>query len=170
VNLTKYALILVVNLMLVATSVAAESPGTNQTDNGFAPGLLLMLLVVVLAVLVLIGFGMAVGTVCIACAAIFVALGVVSSSALVALWKRRFSAGLRALHYQLSALIGLPCGIGVFWAGCLLLNLQLRHRYILAVGSLIGVTMGVLMAFILDRFCRFLFRRFFPTTSSQISS
>src|SRR5471030_1719351 len=129
---------LILFLMLTFVRSAAAATDTPP-DDGFDPGLLFAALFFGAVLLVLVGIGIVVGLACLACAAIFVALGVVSSSALVALFRRRFSAGLRALHYQLSALVGLPCGIGVLWLGCSLFDVHIRHRYILAIGAAIGI-------------------------------
>ena len=57
------------------------------------------------------------------------------------------------------ALVGLPCGIGVLWLGCSLFDVHIRHRYILAIGAAIGIVAGVIIAFILDRFFRFVYHR-----------
>ena len=112
-------------------SAAASTAMLSQAippDNGFDPGLLFVALFFGAVFLILVGIGIVVGLACLACAGIFVALGIISSSALVAIFSRRFSVGLRALHYQLSALIGLPCGIGALWLGCLLFDFHLSRN------------------------------------------
>jgi len=151
-------------LVAASAMTASASDTIPPVDDFGSPAVLLLFLLLGAVLLVLVGIGIVVGIACLACAAIFVALGVVSSSALVALFRRRFSAGLRALHYQLSALVGLPCGVGALWLGCLLFDVHIRHRYILAIGSAIGIVAGVIIAFILDRFFRFVYRRFLTTT------
>ena len=157
--------------MFTVTVVASTATlsQTVQSDNGFAPGLLFAVFFFCAVLLVLIGIGIAVGFACLACAAVFLGLGVISSSALIAIFRRRFSAGLRALHYQVLALVGLPCGIGALWLSCLLFSVHIRHRYILAIGSAIGITAGIVIAFILDRFFRLVYRRLTRTTGLQVS-
>ena len=83
-----------------------------------------------------------------------------ASSALIAILGRRLSTGFRALHYQVLALIALPCGIGLLWLSCALFDFHLRHRYILAIGSGVGILAGISIGYILDRFMRFVYRRF----------
>jgi hypothetical protein len=149
--------------------VVAEAADTLPPDDGFDPALLFVALFFGAVFLVLVGIGIIIGLVCVAFAAVFVALGVVSSSALIAILRRRFSAGFRALHYQVLALIALPCGIGALWLGCVLFEFHLRHRYILAIGSAVGILAGISIAYVLDLFIRFIYRRFIPKSDSQLS-
>ena len=153
---------------MTAVVAAAEVADAIPPDDDFAPGLFFGALFIVAVLLVLIGIGIVIGLVCAACAAAFVALGIVSSSALVAILRRRFSAGFRALHYQLLAVIALPCGIGVLWLGSALFEFHLRHRYVLLIGSAIGIMAGICIAFILDRFVRFAYRRFVPASELSL--
>lgn len=156
--------------LMLAFAWSAAASTTTPPDDGFDPGPLFVALLFVAVLLVLIGIGIVVGLACLACAGIFVALGVVSSSALVALFRRRFSAGLRALHYQLLALLGLPCGVGALWLGCSLFDVHVRHRYIVATGSATGIVAGAIIAFILDRFFRFVYHRFMLATGLRAST
>jgi hypothetical protein len=159
----------IASIAMTSVVVAAETADTLPPDDGFDPLLLFVALFFGAVFLVLVGIGIIIGLVCVACAAVFVALGVVSSSALIAILRRRFSAGFRALHYQVLALIALPCGVGVLWLGCALFDFHLRHRYILAIGSVVGILAGISIAYILDRFIRFVYRRFVPASDSHIS-
>ena len=136
-------------------------------DDGFDPALAVLVLFFGAVLFVLIGAGIIVGLVCVACAGVFVGLGIVSSSALIAILSRRFSAGFRALHYQLSAAIALPCGISALWLGSSLCGVHLRNRYIFLAGSAIGIVAGICLAFILDWFVRFVYHRF--TSKSEPS-
>ena len=151
-----------------AVAAAAEVADTIPPDDDFAPGLFFGAIFFVAVLLVLIGIGIVIGLVCVGCAAVFVALGIVSSSALIAILRRRFSAGFRALHYQLLAAIALPCGIGALWLSSALFEFHLRHRYILLIGSAIGIMAGICIASILDRFVRFVYRRFIPASELSI--
>src|SRR5947209_2441933 len=105
---------------MTSVVVSAEAANNLPPDNGFDPGLLFVALFFGAVLLVLVGIGIIMGLVCAVCAALFVALGIVSSSAIIAILRRRFSAGFRALHYQVLALVALPCGIGALWLGCAL--------------------------------------------------
>ncbi len=67
--------------------------------------------------LVLIGIGVVAGVVCVACAGMMVALGMVSTSVLLALLRRQISTGFRALHYQSVILGGLLSGTAAAWSG-----------------------------------------------------
>ena len=156
------ALILFLLGAIAMTAAAATNTVVRAMpqDDGFSPAILFGLLLCIAVFVVLIGIGVVVGFVALVCTAIFVMAGVISLSVLVGMVRRRFSAGLRALHYQVSALISLPAGIGVLWLGCWIFNYHMRHRYIVAVGALIGILAGVAMAFIIDRFFRMVSRRF----------
>ena len=137
---------------LILVQLFAQAGGV---DDDFSPGLFFGVIFFGVILLVLIGVGIVVGLVCLACAATLAALGIVSTSAVVAIANRRFVSGLRALHYQLLALVGLPCGIVVFWFGCVLFHFPINHRHILLAGSGIGVLAGLVIAFVFDRLFRF---------------
>lgn len=154
------------------TAAASTPLLSDAAPPGSTPAAVFVMVLYCIVMLVLIGIGIVLGLAFLICAAVFAALGIISSSALIALYRRRFSAGLRALHYQLSALVGLPCGIGALWLDCLLFDVHLRHRYILAAGSVIGILAGIAIAFILDRFFRFIYRRLmkpFGLRASELS-
>lgn len=145
---------------MTAVAVAAEVANTIPPDDDFAPGLFIGALFIGAVLLVLTGIGIIIGFVCVACTVVFIAIGIVSSSALIAILRQRFSAGFRALHYQLLAVIALPCGVGALWLASALFEFHLRHRYILLIGSAVGIMAGSCVAFVLDRFVRFAYRRF----------
>jgi hypothetical protein len=141
--------------LVVLTS--AESAPTEVLPD---PGPLFIILLFGGACLVLIGVGIVLALAGLALSALLVAFGIVSTSALVALMHRRVSSGLRALHYQLFALIAAPCGVVVLGFGVWLFHLHLRHRYILLFGLLAGVGAGIATAFLFDRIARLFYRRF----------
>ena len=150
---------------LMTTSAMAASDTVPPADDFGSPVALFVLAAVML---VLVGMGIVISLTFLACTAIFVGLGVISSSALVALFRRRFSSGLRALHYQLLALIGLPCGAGTLWLACSLFDVQIRQRYILAIGGAIGIVAGIIMALILDWSFRFVYHRFMSASGLRV--
>jgi hypothetical protein len=155
----KLILVLMFTFVMGAAASTAVLSQPAPPDNGFAPGLLFAVVLIGAVFLVLIGIGIVIGLACL-----------ISTSALVALFLQRFSTGLRALHYQLSGLVGLPCGIGILWLGCSLFDVHIRHRYILVIGSVIGVIAGIIIAFILDQFFRFVYRRFIQASGLRVST
>jgi hypothetical protein len=134
------------------------APPYDPTDD-FSPGLGLFALVAVMVVLILVGVGVAIAGLILASMAVIVSLGIVSSSALLAIYRRRFASGLRVFHYQVSAVATAPAGIGTLALGSYLLNLSLNNREILVVGSVAGICGGLLLAFALDRMVTWGFRR-----------
>ncbi len=138
----------------------AETPAYPDPEDDFNPGLLIFVVFFCSGVLFLVGFGAVVGGFLAMVIATAVAIGVVSSSALVAIVNRRFSSGFRALRYQITALAVLPCGVGAVWLGAKLLNINLASPHVIATGSITGIAAGVLMAWILDRFTLFAIHRF----------
>lgn len=144
---------------MTAAVTAGEVVRTVPVDDGPDPGLLIFALLMLAVVMVLIGIGIVIGLLCIACAGAMIALGVLSSSALVALLRGRLSDGCRALHYQTLAVLGVPLGIGVFWLGGTLYGVSLQPRLILILGSAVGVLAGLGIAALLEAGARFAYRR-----------
>ena len=152
-------------LSLLSVEVAPSSP----PDEGFFPVMLFVTLCVAVVCLVFVGIGIAIGFVCAAAAAALVGLGILSSSALVAIWQRRFSAGWRALHYQVCAALGVPGGVGLLCLGSHLFALDFSARRVLLVGALAGTVGGLGLGAALDGFGRFAgrhLRRMFPLSRS----
>lgn len=156
----------VASFTMTSVCAAAEVAGAVPPEDDFAPGLFIGALFICVVLLVLIGVGIVIGIVCAACATAFVGLGIISSSAFVAILRRRFSAGFRALHYQLSAVIGWPCGISALWLGRALFEFPLRNRDLLIFGSAGGILAGICLAFGLDRLVRLAYRRLIPVSRS----
>jgi len=151
-----------VNVMVSLPLCLIADADLSPPDNDFSPAVFFIVLCVFAVCLVIIGIGIVIGLVCAAVTAVLAALGIVSFSAMVALWQRRFSAGLRALHYQLcalAALAALPAGVGLLWLGSDLLGFHLRHRHILLAGVAGGAAAGLLVAAALDWFGRFAWQR-----------
>lgn len=148
-------------LFLFATVAlgATDSPHIDPSDD-FSQMLFAFALVGICIVLFLVGVGIVVAAVVAISAAILVALGIVSSAAFVGILRRRFSSGLRAFHYQLFAVATIPAGIGALWVGSHFFTTHLRHRDILAIGSLAGICGGLLLAFAFDRLAGIAYRHF----------
>ena len=148
-------------LLLFATIAfgATDSPPIDPSDD-FSPMLFAFALVGICIVLFLVGVGIVVAAVVAISAAILVALGIVSSAAFIGVLRRRFSSGLRALHYQACAVATIPAGVGALWLGSHFFTTHLRHRDILAIGSVAGICGGLLLAFAFDRLAGIAYRHF----------
>jgi hypothetical protein len=154
----KLASLLLFLWLTVALGVT-DRPPMDPSDD-FAPGLALFALFAIMVIFILIGLGVVIGAVIVASLAAVAALGIVSSSALLGLYRRRFVSGLRAFHYQICAAAALPGGVGALWLGAHLFNISLRHREIIAIGAIAGICGGLVLAFVFDRLAGLVYRRF----------
>ena len=154
----KPAILLLFLLAAIALG-ATDEPPIDPGDD-FSPMLFAFVLIGICIVLILIGVGIVITAIVAISTAILTALGIVSSAAFIGILRRRFSSGFRALHYQLFAVTALPAGIGALWLGSHFLTTNLRHRDILAIGSIAGICGGLLLAFAFDRLASFAYRRF----------
>lgn len=111
-------------------------------------------------VLVLVGVGVVIAAVIVASLAALALAGVVSTSLLVGLYRRRVSSGLRMLGFQLGALGGAPAGVGLLW---LIDHVRggaaLGTAGVIVVGALAGAAGGLLLVWLLDRLVLVLARR-----------
>lgn len=122
--------------------------------DDFSPMLGLMAILgilVMLVVLVVLGICLAVAAITAVCLLALVALGILSTSALTGILRRRFSSGLRALHYQACAAIALPVGAALAWLAVWLFDSSSHLPIALAIGALSGICAGLTIAHILDR-------------------
>ena len=78
-------------------------------------------------------------------------LGMLFTSALTGIVRRKFSSGLRALHYQAYAVIALPVGAGLAWLAVRLFGSPSQLPVALVIGALSGICAGLTIAYILDR-------------------
>lgn len=145
--------------MGAALGATGSLPAEEYIDDGPDPGLGLMLLLAVLLVLVLVGVGLVVGLFALAVLAIFTALGVISSSVLLGLYRQRFSSGLRAFHYQICALAAFPAGMAALWLATRLFELPLRLRYVATLGGCAGICGGLVVAYGFDRLGLWIYTR-----------
>ena len=156
--------------LLVFSTWAIGATNEQSIDMGddFSPMCFALFLIVVLIALILVGVGIALTVIFAVFSALFAALGIVSSAAITGILRKRFSSGLRALHYQVCAVLSLPVAIGFLWIGTHLFSLHLRIRNVLALGSLAGIIGGLLLAFALDRIAYFVYNRFIlPSISNK---
>ena len=107
-------------------------------------------LVFFVVALVLVGIGIAIGTIACIIATVLVGLGVISSSFFVALRAGRPSAGFRAFLLQCGVLAGIPAGAVCAWLGVHFFAAAGGELPILIYGALGGALAGVIVALMLD--------------------
>ena len=146
-------------LMFASVAVGATDPGTMDPNDDFSPMLLPIAFLGVCIMLIVVGVGIVIGLTIIASIAVLTALGIVSTATLIGLARRRFSSGLRALHYQVMAVAAMPAGIGIAWLSAHFRFTHFSGREILVTGSIGGVIGGLLFAFALDRLAKLVYRR-----------
>ena len=147
-------------LLLFATiSLGATDQPTIDPSDDFSPMCFAFVLIAFCVVAFLVIVSIASAAISVACAAILIGLGILSSAALVGVLRRRFSSGLRALHYQICAVAGLPVGVATLWLGSLFFSAHLRHRDIFLVGSIAGIFSGLILAFAFDRLASIIYHR-----------
>ncbi len=147
-------------LVLVLAKVAlGADDGQMEPRDDFSLMLFVIAFIAMCVVLFLVGVGIVAAAVAVASAAVLIALGIVSSSAVIGIFRRRFSSGFRALHYQLFAVAALPAGIGACWLITHFGNASLGLGGILGIGSVAGLCGGLLLAFVLDRLAGFGYRK-----------
>lgn len=154
----KPAILLLFLFVTVALGTTDDLP--IDTSDEIGPLVIPIVLIFLCILLFLVGVGIVVAATVAISAAIFTALGIVSSAAFIGILRRRFSSGFRALHYQLFAVAAMPAGIGALWLGSHLFTTHLRHRDILAIGSVAGICGGLLLAFAFERLAAYAYRRF----------
>ena len=152
----------VLGILLFLTSSAFAQAAEAPLDPGddFSPMLFLMAVLAILVMLVVLGICLAVAAITAVCLLVLIALGIVSTSALTGILRRRFSSGLRALHYQACAAIALPVGAGLAWLAVWLFDSTSHLPVALAIGALSGICAGLTIAYILDRAAMIAFRYF----------
>jgi len=162
----------VILLLLLLAPIAfgaSDAPQIDPSDD-FSPMLFPFALVGICIVLFLIGAGIVVATIVAISTSILVAFGIISSAAFVGILRRRFSSGLRAFHYQICAVATIPAGIGALWVGAHFFTMHLRHRDIFTIGTVAGISAGLLSAFAFDRLAGIAYRHFVTPSISDIAS
>lgn len=138
-----------------AMQVVGES--VEHLDGGFGPFLVMIIFLGLAMVFFIIG--VVAGVIIAGCTVLLAALGIVSSSALVGVCSRRVSLGIRALHYQVVAMVSVPGGIGLLALGLWLLEREMSRLEVVLIGGGCGLLFGLVCAMVLDRFALFLHRR-----------
>lgn len=137
-------------LLLIATDTHGAEVPVDPSDD-FSPMLALMALLAVLVMLIVLGICLAIAAITAVCLLVLIALGILSTSALTGLLRRKFSSGLRALHYQACAAIALPVGAALAWLAIWLFDTTAHLPTALAIGAFSGICAGLAIAYILDR-------------------
>ncbi len=150
-------LILLVIVAMKAFGADAEMPLAPEDD--FAPGLAIIALIFICIVIALIGAGIVAGVIIAASMALLVGLGITSSAVLIGIFRKRFSSGLRAFHYQFCAFAAIPAGVGALWLGNQIAASGLETREVLIIGSIGGIVSGLVLAFAFDLIARMIYRR-----------
>lgn len=101
--------------LLVTLAFGADDGQPMGSDGGGPLILIVIALIGVCFALLVLGAGLLAVAIAAVSAAGLIALGIVSSSALIGIFRRRISAGFRVLHYQAFAPAALPAGAGAFW-------------------------------------------------------
>lgn len=146
-------------LLAVAMGQEPVDPTALEPADDFSPMLFLFALIAVAVMLFLLGVALVVGMVVAMALGLLMVLGILSSSALLGILRRKFSTGLRALHYQLCAVVMIPAGIGALWLVRAVSDVSLGTREILWIGALAGLCGGLLLAFVVDRIVVAIYRR-----------
>jgi hypothetical protein len=130
-----------------------------EMENDFSPMLALFALIGLAIVLILIGVGIVLAIAATILIGLLILMGIVSSSALVALYTQNFASGFRAMHYQICSTIATGAGLAIGWLGSRLINLGVETPYVVGVGGIAGLAAGLIFAFALDQFSGFAYRR-----------
>jgi hypothetical protein len=112
-------------------------------DDDFAPGLFVLVMLALLVFVILVGVGIAIGLAIVALAAALISLGIVSSSVVVGIVRRRPGDAFRALFLQLGAAAGIAAGVGVLWLMVSLFDLAIGLGWVILVGGLVGLAGGL---------------------------
>ena len=153
-------------LLSVPAFAGVESPQFDPADGPPFVVVFLMLLGFALALFIAgLGFGFAIFSA--GCAALLVAVGIVSSSVMIGVLRGRVSAGVRAFHYLLCAAIAAPPTVGVVLLARTIIPIKLSTAQLCIFGSISGILGGLILAGFLDIFVRIVRRRIFRPTSTH---
>lgn len=145
--------------LLLVVQAAGQAVDAVAVDDGAEPFLMVLSLAALAVVLVLVGAGVVIAAVIAASLAALALAGVVSTSLLVGLYRRRLSSGLRMLYFQLGAVSGVPAGVGLLWLIDHLRDGGLGVGGVIGIGAVAGAAGGLLLVWLLDRLTLVLARR-----------
>lgn len=101
--------------------------------------------------LVLVGVGVVLALLSVAAIAAMAALGITSSAIWIGYLRRSLASGLRAAHYQICVVIGIPAGVAMLGIAIWVLEIDLARWQLLAAGATGGACAGLLLALACDR-------------------
>ncbi len=157
------SIIFVVVLFCVSRVFAGPEMPPMPPPDDFPNFLMLLALCAAAVMCALLGIGIVLAVFTIGCAAMLTAMGVFSTSILIATLRRRVSAGIRAMHYQVMALLGLPCGIGAAFILPRVTQFKWSTAEACILGGIGGIVAGLTFGFLLDAAASFIRRRFLPS-------
>lgn len=147
-------------LLLTVPAFAAAVELPIEPVDDFSPMLFMMAILGILVMLVVLVICLAIAAITAVCLLVLIALGILSTSALTGILRRKFSSGLRALHYQACAVIALPVGAALAWLAVRLFGAPSQLPVALAIGAISGICAGLTIAYILDRAATAAYRYF----------
>ena len=170
----RFRLLLKIFVLLIATfffdftlfSADTDMPtGDEWHDEGGSTFLQLFVLLIFGAMAALVCVGILIGISLVIAAvgmvllsglmSALVGMGMVSVSALIAIIQRSFSDGVRAFHYQLSAILHIPCGIGLIWVANAWFLKSLTSLQVIILGTAVRIAGGLLFAYV----CNWILRK-----------
>jgi hypothetical protein len=148
-------------------TVTAVSPTWQSedsiADDDFAPGLLFLTLIGIGLISVCIGIGSIVTIVLLALLFGFISLGILSSSVIVGLNRRSFTAGFKTFIVSITSVARIVLGITALYLTNYLFDLHLSHSITLCVGAggglVAGFILGLISFIMLQQFLRFFKQR-----------
>jgi len=136
-------------LLASAAFGVTEAVPMDPSDD-FSPMLFMIAMMALAIFIILIGVGIVIAVIAAGFCLILISLGILSTAALTGILRRKFSSGLRALHYQVCAAAALPAGVAGFWGISYLFGSEMPFPAILIIGSASGICAGLVIAFVLD--------------------
>lgn len=100
-------------------------------------------LIFLVVALLLIGIGVAIGIGLLLATGAAVTAGIVSTSVVCGVLRRRVTTGMRVFFYQASLVAGVCAGVTVSWLVSAVWNLQLSPEGIVLIGALSGASVGL---------------------------
>ncbi len=121
----------------------AESYEPYEGDDGFAPALFVVFLIVSAITLLVIGAGIVLAGLAILAILLLIALGVLSASVAVGVWRKSFESGFRTFLITGSVVAGGLCGLLIAWFGNFILTWWPLEEALIA-GGVGGVAGGLI--------------------------
>ena len=144
-------------------TTAGPAASTPTADDGFAPGLLVMVLAFLFLCAVVIVLAAIIGAAALLLGAVLLLFGIISSSVLIGLCRRTGGSAVRAFLVQACAIAGVPMGVLALWLENRLFHVGLTHEAIVFAGVAgrlaTGAGAGYLISLVTERLGRFVLGR-----------